>query len=457
MAHSADPHFPILHRVHRQGWINDPNGIMKVEDRWHVFFQYNPHSTCHEQIHWGHMSSPDLVNWREEPLGPQPRAGEADSDGCWSGVGLVDRAHDPAGVPTLVYSGVGAHEDNQFADVIVSRMDAGATELVEPGRVVAGIPDVPGLIGIRDPFVFETEGRRWAIQGAGIREGEGSFVPAILLYSCDDLDQWNYEGPLLTGDHPVAAQHAPAHLWECPQLVQVGDDWVLLVSLWLHPDTAERSTVQVNYLRGSVEPTADGLLHFEPVDGGRVDLGPDFYAPQAVVDHESDRVLLWGWSWESLDRTQEQTDEQGWAGVLTFPRELQMREGHLVAAVPAELAALRGRALDVSDGPADGHSLELPVPARAEVAAHGALRVDVVAADGAVTEILRHEGETAEGEATVFIDGSLLELIPCGVAPTTVRCYPQTGDTLRITGAIGEAWELSVASGSPRSGAGAAG
>src|SRR5699024_11825526 len=67
-----DPHFPVLHRVHPRGWVNDPNGIVRTADgRWHVFFQYNPASARHEHIRCGHMSSPDLVTWREEPMGPK--------------------------------------------------------------------------------------------------------------------------------------------------------------------------------------------------------------------------------------------------------------------------------------------------------------------------------------------------------------------------------------------------
>lgn len=224
-------HFPALHRVHPTGWINDPNGIVHVDGRWHVYFQYNPYSARHERIHWGHMSSADLAHWRPEPLGPVPRDGEADADGCWSGVGLLDRRMDPAGVPTLVYSGVDGQGDNAFSRVLVARADRPLEQLVDPGRVVAKVPRIPGLIGVRDPFVFEFEGWRWAIQGAGVR-GENGVTPVILLFSCDDLEQWEYVGELLRGDDPVAAEHAPAELWECPQLVRVGQQWVLMLSLW---------------------------------------------------------------------------------------------------------------------------------------------------------------------------------------------------------------------------------
>ena len=50
--------------------------------------------------------------------------------------------------------------------------------------------------------------------------------------------------------------------------------------------------------------------------------GPTFYAPQVLVD--GDRVLLWGWAWEGAQRTPEEVAAAGWAGVLTFPRELSL-------------------------------------------------------------------------------------------------------------------------------------
>lgn len=438
MAKNLDPRFPSLHRVHPRGWINDPNGIVRVGERWHVFFQYNPRSARHEHICWGHMSSKDLVTWREEPLGPQPRLGQADQDGCWSGIGVIDRAQDQAGVPTLVYSGVDGVE-NQLSRVIVSRMDAGATELVEPGVVVAGIPELDGLIGVRDPFVFEHDGRRWAVQGAGIQE-EGGYVPALLLYSCDDLDNWEYVGPLLRGDHPVAAQHAPADLWECPQLVQIGEQWVVLLSLWRHPDTVERSTIEVNYLAGDLTPNADGAPRFEPTGGGRVDLGPDFYAPQAVLDESRPRVLMWGWSWEGLDRSQVQTDAQGWAGVLTFPRELRLCDGALLAAVPTELNELRSATLEIAPGDGQGAVLDLPVPARVEVRSRDRLRVEIVSAGGTTTAVVAFD----EGPATLFLDGSLLELIPQHATPCTMRFYPEAGDLVRVRGDLEAAWALEL-------------
>lgn len=459
-------HFPALHRVHPRGWINDPNGIVRTGGRWHVYFQYNPHSARHERIRWGHMSSADLVSWREEPLGPEPRAGEADRGGCWSGVATLEEGRAGA---ALVYSAVDGVE-NQLSRVVVARTDAGLRRLVEPGHVVADVPEGLDLLGVRDPFLFLHEGRRWAIQGAGLRDGvdaagQERTVPALLLFDATDLDRWEHCGPLLTGEDPVAAAHAPADIWECPQLVAVDGRWVLLLSRWERPERTARSTVQVDYLVGDlVTDEATGRPRFVPEGGGRVDRGPDFYAPQAVVDAEGGRVLLWGWSWEGQDRSQEQTDAQGWAGCLTFPRELALEGDRLVARVPEELAALRGAELlpgagsgrpgdgAGTGGPGDGaglpgdgaasrgRALDLAAPFRADVALDGPATVELRRADGRVRTVITHDG----GPATLLLDGGILELLPRVDTPSTVRLYPEQGDTIRVEGALARAWALDL-------------
>lgn len=435
MTTAPDHHFPSLHRVHRQGWINDPNGIMEAGGRWHVYFQYNPASARHEHIRWGHASSSDLVTWTEEPDGPAPRPGEVDQGGCWSGVGLLDRASDPTGVPTLIYSAVDGQADH-LAPVVVSRLTDDLSGFRQRGRVVAEAPEGVELEGVRDPFVFEAFGRRWAIQGAGIREA-GRVLPAILLYGCDDLEQWEYLGPMLTGRDPVAAEHAPAEIWECPQLVQIGEQWVLLVSLWFREEIVPGSTTTVNHLVGSLEQDQQGRPRFAPRTGGKVDLGPDFYAPQAVVDAGRERVLLWGWVREGKQRTQQQTDAQGWSGCLTFPRELALVGDQLIASAPQELLALRSKPLTLSEHGTD-RSVDLAIPARAELCSTSRLRVDLVAADGAREVIVDDDG----GAATLFLDGSLIELLPEGAPPTTVRVYPAVGESLSISGDLLDGWEL---------------
>lgn len=430
--------FPVLHRVHRRGWINDPNGIIRHRGQWHVFFQHNPDSTRHHLIRWGHMSSADLVTWRKEPMGPVPRAGEVDADGCWTGVATLQdgRVH-------LVYSGVSG-EDWNLSRVIVQRGDDDLTSWEPYPDIAAGVPDEPGIMGVRDPFLLELDGRRLAIQGAGLRrvdaDGAECVIPAVLAWDRSDLHAWRYLGVVLTGEDPLAAEHAQANLWECPQAVQLGEGvdarWALILGKWTLDEHGMGQLGGVGHLVGSLTwDDAAGCPRFTPEGGGLVDAGPDFYAPQAYVDPGDGRTLLWGWSWEGAERTDEQTEAQGWAGCLTFPRELDLVKGRLVSRVPAELAALRGARIDVSGGNA-----VLNPPARAEVRGTD-LRIELLDAAGAV---LRTIGERGEGPATVLVDASIVEMIPAAGVPQTVRVYPEGGQSLRVRGTDLKAWELAL-------------
>lgn len=425
----ADRSFPRLHSRPESGWVNDPNGILYLDGRWHVFFQYNPASARHADICWGHMSSPDLLTWNEHPVALRPVPGGRDSFGCWSGVATIDD-----GVPALVYSGVQAGDDRSDALVVRGARDGSSWG---PERVVAAeMPADPRLIVVRDPFLFELGGRRWALQGAGFAESGG----ALLLYDASDLDDWRECGILIDASDSIARDLPECDAWECPQLVRVGESWVLIVSLWRY-NAPHRG---VGYIVGDlVIDERSGLPVFSSRRAGILDTGSSFYAPQAVQSDGRDgvepRVLLWGWAQEIAPagvRTRSQTDndDNGWSGLLTFPRELVVHQD-AVESVPArELVALRGPDADPDELP-DQAEIELIGPGAAELG---------LGDDAAVQVIWR--GELADGEQIrLLIDASIVEVFFTGREAATYRAYPQTGErfVLRADRSVGlRAWQL---------------
>ncbi len=56
---------PIAHFTVKNGWNNDPNGLIKIGDTYHMYYQYNPCSIEWGNMHWGHAISKDLFNWQE--------------------------------------------------------------------------------------------------------------------------------------------------------------------------------------------------------------------------------------------------------------------------------------------------------------------------------------------------------------------------------------------------------
>lgn len=87
---SNDRWYPQFHITAPSGWINDPNGLSFFNGRYHAFFQHHPYSATWGPMHWGHVSSTDLISWQHEPIALAPgEPNEDDADGIWSGSAVV--------------------------------------------------------------------------------------------------------------------------------------------------------------------------------------------------------------------------------------------------------------------------------------------------------------------------------------------------------------------------------
>jgi beta-fructofuranosidase len=408
-----DPAFPALHGRPGAGWVNDPNGLAHVDGRFHVFFQHNPDAPVHAAIRWGHASSADLVTWRQEPVALVPRPGALDSRGCWTGCLTVDD-----GVPTLVYSGV--TDTTGASHVMLARADGGLSRWVPEDCPAVGMPADPGLSDVRDPYLFELDGRRYAVQGAGHPHGR----PRLLVYDATDLAGWTLLGSLLDGDDPVAARLAPANIWECPNLVRVGDRWLLVLSLWRLVEDRHH-LAGVRYLVGDLRLEDGQVPRFVPEAGGRLDTGPTFYAPQLLA-HDG-RVLLWAWAWEH-GRSDAEVEAAGWAGVLTFPRELTLHGDALVSTPARELTGLRQAPLGVASCvpfASSAFDVELPAGSDAELWLVHEDREDELVARWT-------SPEEPVVPPRLLVDGSLVEVFPGGPASLTTRGYPRAGSRWRL-------------------------
>jgi beta-fructofuranosidase len=298
----------------------------------------------------------------------------------------------------------------------------------------------------RDPFLVDIDGARYAVVGAG---GRTPGTAMVLIFSCDDLDSWTYLGPLLDSSDDVARAHAPADVWECPQLFRLDGQWVLVVSLWTADELG-----RVVALVGDLD-TSGSAPRLRPWAGSLVDSGHDFYAPAVLV--APDRVLLWGWTWE--DRSATDVSAAGWAGALTLPRELSLGPGRELLSAPApeleglhdsEAAALQGVSDDGS-GPViiacsgDQFCLDVALhgkQGRASIALGPAgclplvLHLDLNAGVAQLSHTPQQaerrdhvtEGALPPGSAghqvRLFVDGSVVETFVSGGPCFTERLYP---------------------------------
>ena len=315
---ASDPHRPQYHFLPPSKWMNDPNGLIQWRGQYHLFYQYNPFAPVWGSIHWGHAMSDDLVHWRDLPIALAPTAGTVDEYGVFSGC-----AFDADGVPTVLYTGVrkpcGAPR-TELPCLATSQDDDLVTWQKYAGNPVIAAPP-PGfdVLGFRDHGVWR-EGDTWyQVIGSGIRGVGGT----VFLYRSADLVHWEYMHPICVGD-----RNETGDVWECPDLFQLGDRHLLMVS-----PVPLRKTL---YFLGSF-----GDHRFEAQHQGVIDDGGYFYAPQSFTDDHRRRILF-GWLWEGRDEAAQSA--AGWAGVMSLPRVLTSRsDGNLGVQPAPELQSLRGR------------------------------------------------------------------------------------------------------------------
>ncbi|NMC25958.1 MAG: glycoside hydrolase family 32 protein, partial [Serratia sp.] len=64
----GDTFYPHFHLAPPAGWMNDPNGLIYHQGRYHAFYQHHPFSENWGPMHWGHATSQDMVNWQHQPV-----------------------------------------------------------------------------------------------------------------------------------------------------------------------------------------------------------------------------------------------------------------------------------------------------------------------------------------------------------------------------------------------------
>lgn len=395
---------PTYHLRPARGWINDPNGMVFHEGRWHVFYQHNPVGPVHDAIAWGHASTADLLTWRHHPVAFGPTPDGPDRFGCWSGVFVPGLER-----PAVVYSGVvGSGADS----TVVLRWGSPDLETWGEPQVVAHTPEGAGIAVMRDPFVFTWAGRRWALVGAGAQDG----TPRVLVYDCDDVTRWHYRGVFLDGSEPMLRAQAPAGIWECPQLVAptASEPGVVVLSLW--NDGVLGDAVGVT---GDIVD-AGGYPAFRAGGVQPLDAGDSFYAPQIALDPRGGDPLMFGWLREG-DLAPE-THEV--AGCLSLPRRLAVRAG--VIEVTPDAAVAR---LPVGPATRPGAGVhDLPAHCMLHATTGEAYLVGEEPLPGQAP--VRHR---LDAGARAFVDGQVAEVFAGRAVPASYR--------------TGGAWRLDVGAG----------
>ena len=317
-----DPYYPLYHVASPVGLINDPNGWIQWKGTYHLFFQWNPFENSHGAKFWGHVTSTDLVHWKEAPPALAPSE-SYEKDGCYSGsaIGVEDKLY-------LFYTGNVKNEETRESYQCIAISEDGY-DFEKLGNVL----DVPEgyTAHFRDPKIWKENNTYYLVMGAQTLEEKG----CVLLFQSTDLKQWDNLGVLADGF---------GYMWECPDFFTLQDKDVLLFSpQGMEPEGIHyQNTFQSGYFIGEWTEGTNQYMHnqFQEIDHGF-----DFYAPQTTEDEKGRRILI---AWMGMADGFEHlhpTLDYNWIHQLTIPRELSIRGNKLIQQPVEELKQLRGKKL----------------------------------------------------------------------------------------------------------------
>lgn len=298
---------PLFHINGGKGWINDPNGLIKFKGLYHAFFQYYPHDVNWGPMHWGHRVSTDLIHWDELPtaLFPKTYSGE---DGCFSGTAIIDND-----TIYIVYTGFfenGGGEHIRQVQCLASSKDGLTFE--KHGIIIDenSLPDYINPCDFRDPKIWKENDDFYMMVAARRKEGNGH----ILLFKSKDLYVWYFVSDIL-------GRESKGSMIECPDYVKNLN--LLLYSEQFQPNegTKHLNIHSTRYVWGGLDLYQNKFIE---VTTDIVDYGFDFYAPQVFAN---ENVLI---GWLNMWDRNNPSAEYGFAGQLTVPRRIEVKDGKLL-------------------------------------------------------------------------------------------------------------------------------
>lgn len=318
---------PRFHGMPAAAWTNECHGMVWADGRYHLFFQKNADGPYMARLHWGHISSENLYDWREEKIAIAPGA-PYDIKGCWSGCVFTDDVI-TGGKPNILYTAV----DYGRATIAgASPDDAALLDWTKWGNnpIINGRPD--GLSDdFRDPYFFRNGDNAYIIVGSS-KNGVGTTT--LHRYN-PASSSWSNDGALFFTGTSAAVDGA---FWEMPNITPMGNGKWLFTATPLNTSTGVRTI----YWTGSIN--ADGT--FAPASnfpsGKNVELnsrdGFGLLSP-TIYNHDGKTIAL-GIVPDKL--SSENNWDLGWAHCYSLPREWSLNDnGELVQKPFSGLTGLR--------------------------------------------------------------------------------------------------------------------
>ena len=298
---------PLFHITGEKGWINDPNGLIFYNGKYHVFFQYYPHANHWGPMHWGHVTSKDLLHWDRAPIALYPK-NDTNEDGCFSGTAIIHN-----NILFVVYTGFyenGGGENIRQLQCLASSIDG---IYFQKHGVIIGEKELPNeysACDFRDPKIWKENDTFYMLVAARKKEGRGH----ILLFKSNDIFSWEFVSDVLE-------EESLGIMIECP-------DYIKNLNLLMYCEQFQPSEGNYHlnihscrYLNGCLDLEKGKFIEDHR---GIVDYGFDFYAPQVFAN---DNILI---GWLNMWDRNNPSEKYGFAGTLTIPRRVSVIDGKLI-------------------------------------------------------------------------------------------------------------------------------
>ena len=295
---------PQFHFTSQRGWLNDPNGLVYANGKYHLFYQHNPYGWGWGNMHWGHAVSSDLLHWEELPESVYPAKF---GDWAFSGSAVVDPLNTTGlgekkeGVETII----AAFTSTGRGECILSSQDNGLTWTELPENPVVKHQG-------RDPrLLWHAPTKNWVMALYDEHEGK----QWITFHTSPDMRKWEFASRI-------------EGYFECPDLFEAKVEGTEETRWVLYGADGKYATGQF-----------DGKV-FTP-DGAKRQLWyGNFYAAQTYSNDPKGRIVQIGWG-QGIEFRGMPFNQQ-----MVIPVELTLHKSgdriEMRAAPVSELKELRG-------------------------------------------------------------------------------------------------------------------
>lgn len=311
---------PNNHFTPKKGWINDPNGAIKIDDTYHLFYQHYPDDTVWGPMHWGHATTKDLIHWNHEEIAIKPdHLGYIFSGSTALDTENVSGFSDGTHAPLIAMYTSHHPETNVEQQSISYSLDHIHFIPYEGNPVIENHMDSKDFKkDFRDPKIFKNEikGGFSVVLAAG---------PKVEFYHTTDFKHFEKTGefdPSLSGF---------AGTCECPDVIHLKrnekDCYLLTISMILPEDKMGLPLKEKGFPFPNVMQyflgTFDGNTFIETEKSKLpriLDYGPDNYAEVSFFGTKEPLLIGWGENWNYVN------DAPGkeYRGKMTYARTVDL-------------------------------------------------------------------------------------------------------------------------------------